>query len=61
MASYIINNKWDTDKKSNFNDECEIIVTAADKLIWAQAREMDIDEIANAYSSSCEFEDRLRA
>ena len=39
MASYIIDDKWYTDKKSSMQDETERIIAAAEKLIKSDIRQ----------------------
>ena len=43
MASYIINNKWHSEKKENIEEEAKRIVCAAAKIIRAEIREKTYD------------------
>ncbi|XP_065911780.1 uncharacterized protein [Dysidea avara] len=43
MASYIINDKWYSEKKENTEEEAERIVSAAAKIIRAEIREINYD------------------
>ena len=43
MASYIINDKWHSEKKENIEEEAKCIVCAAAKIIRAEIRERTYD------------------
>ncbi len=43
MASYIVNDKWHTEKKQDIEEEAERIVLAAAKIIIAEIRERKYD------------------
>ena len=47
MASYIINDKWYSEKKEDIQEEAERIVIAAAKIIRAEIRERKYD--SNSY------------
>ncbi len=58
MASYIINEKWYSEKKENIEEEAERIVVAAAKIVRAEIRERKYDSLL--YPTNEDFADISR-